>query len=77
MEDHGKRAVDALAKDCAAMAYALIGKRPEEISFDAVLEYLELLKSEAEKVRNGNYARDNSILYTSPEGISFDKAPTK
>ena len=75
--DHGKRAVDALAKDAAAMAYALIGKTPEEINLDAVLEYLELLKSETERVKDGIYAKDNSILYTSGGKISFDKVPTK
>ena len=71
--NHGKKAVEALAKDVAALASGLTGRNPEDIEFAAVIEYLELLKSEATKVQNGVYAKDNSILYACPEGITFEK----
>ena len=75
--NHGKNAVDAFARDVAALAQGVAGKNPEDISFDAIMEYLELLKSEAERVKDGIYARDNSILYTNPDGVSFDKSHVK
>lgn len=71
--DHGQRAVEALAKDVAILASGITGKTPEKLDFNAVLEYIELLKNEAERVSQGIYAKDNSIYYTSGEEISFDK----
>ena len=71
--EHGQRAVEALAKDIAILANGITGKTPENIDFNAVLEYLELLKAEAERVSQGIYAKDNSIYYTSGGEISFDK----
>lgn len=71
--NHGERAVAALAKDIAILANGITGKTPEEIDFDAVLQYIELLKSETERVQQGIYAKDNSIYYTSRGEISFDK----
>lgn len=73
-EEYGKRAVDALANDIAILASGIGGKSPENIDFDAVLEYIELLKAEVERVQQGIYAKDNSIYYTSGGEISFDKA---
>ena len=70
---HGKKAVEAFAKDVAALAGGITGKKPEDIEFAAVIEYLELLKNEAEKIQNGIYAKDNSILNACPEGITFEK----
>lgn len=71
--DHGQIAVEALAKDIAILANGITGKTPENINFDAVLEYIELLKSETERVKKGIYAKDNSIYYTSGGEISFEK----
>jgi len=74
MPNHGQRAVEALAKDIAILSAGITGKEPENINFDAVLEYLELLKEETKRVQQGIYAKDNSIYYTSGGEISFEKA---
>ena len=71
--DHGQSAVEALAKDVAILASGITEKTPENLDFNAVLEYIELLKNEAERVSQGIYAKDNSIYYTSGGEISFDK----
>ena len=70
---NGEKAVEALAKDIAILANGITGKTPENIDFDSVLGYLELLKLETERVKEGIYAKDNSIYYTSGGEISFDK----
>lgn len=71
--EHGKRAVEALTKDVIIWVNGIPGKTPGTIDFDAVQEYLELLKSEFKRVEQGIYAKDNSIYYTSGGKISFDK----
>lgn len=71
--DHGQKAVEALAKDIAILASGISGKTPENLDFDAILEYIELLKAETERVSQGIYAKDNSIYYTSGGEISFEK----
>ena len=70
---NGSKAVEALAKDIAILANGITGKTPEEIDFESVLGYLELLKNETERVKEGIYAKDNSIYYTSGGEISFNK----
>lgn len=76
-EVHGKKAVEALANDILVLARGISGKSPESIDFDVVKEYIDLLKLEADRVQHGIYAKDNSILYTSGDEISFDKLSTK
>ena len=71
--NNGGRAVENLAKDIAILANGITGKTPEDIDFDSILGYLELLKLETERVKEGIYAKDNSIYYTSGGEISFDK----
>ena len=70
---NGQKSVEALAKDIAILANGITGKTPEDIDFDSVLGYLELLKNEVERIKEGIYAKDNSIYYTSSEEITFDK----
>ena len=70
---NGERAVENLAKDIAILANGITGKTPEDIDFDSILGYLELLKLETERVKEGIYAKDNYIYYTSGGKISFDK----
>ena len=71
---NGERAVENLAKDIAILANGITGKTPEDIDFDSVLGYIELLKLETERVKAGIYAKDNSIYYTSGGEITFDKS---
>ena len=73
-ESQGKKAVEFLSKDIALLANGIVGKEPENINFDAVQEYLDLLKTEVERVHQGIYAKDNSIYYTSGGEISFDNS---
>ena len=72
--NQGQIAIEALAKDIAILANGITGKTPENINFDAVLEYIELLKAETERVKDGIYAKDNSIYYTSGGEISFENS---
>ena len=55
------------------MVNGTTGKKPEDIDFDSILGYLELIKLETERVKEGIYAKDNSLYYTSGGEISFDK----
>jgi len=73
LEIHGKRAVEALAKDIAILANGISGKTPDTIDFNAVNGYLDLIKSEVERVQQGIYAKDNSIYYSTGGEISFEK----
>ena len=73
--NHGQQAVEALAKDVAYLAAQITGKSPESINFEAMIEYLELLKNEAKRVQQGIYAKDNSILYTCGGEFSFENQP--
>ena len=75
--NHGQRAVEALAKDVAYLAAQITGKSPENINFELMIEYLELLKNEAERVQQGIYAKDNSILYTCGGEFSFKNQQKK
>jgi len=73
IRNNGEKAIERLAKDIAILANGITGKKAENIDFETVLEYLELLKLETERIKEGNYAKDNSIYYTSGGEISFDK----
>ena len=55
--NNGQKAVEALAKDIAILANGISGRNPEELDFNAILEYVELLKNEAERVQEGIYAK--------------------
>lgn len=68
----GQQAVENLAKDVAYLAANITGKNPENINFEAMIEYLELLKNEAVRVQQGIYAKDNSILYSCGGEFSFE-----
>ena len=70
--NHGQKAVETLAKDVAYLAASITGKSPENINFEAMIEYLELLKNETERVQQGIYAKDNSILYANGGEFSFE-----
>lgn len=72
MEDNEVIAMNLLRRDVLELANAIADKRPGDIDFAAMQEYLDLLKAEAKRVEDGIYARDNSITYTSGK-ISFDK----
>lgn len=72
-KNNGQKAMEYLAKDIAILANGITGKTPEDVDFDSVLGYLELLKNEVERIKEGIYAKDNSIYYTSGEEITFDK----
>lgn len=76
-QNHGQKAVTYLVKDITILAEGINGKTPEEIDFNVVLEYLDLLKAEATRVAQGMYAKDNSIYYTSGGEISFEKVQEK
>ncbi len=75
--NYGKKAVEFLAKDIAFLANGITGKEPENIDFNAVEEYLDLLKLEVSRVQEGIYAKDNSIIYTNGDKISFDNKSSK
>ena len=75
--DHGMKSVNAFAEDVVALANGVVGRSPENLDWNKVRNYLELLSNEAERIESGIYAKDNSILYTSPDGISFDKEESK
>lgn len=71
--DMEAKAMNAFVKDIAFLAEKLSQKSPEEVNANAVYEYLDLLKAEAERLFEDKiYASDNSILYTSGD-INFDK----
>ncbi len=72
MEDNEVIAMNLFRRDVLALANGIADKRPGDIDFAAIQEYLDLLKAEAKRVESGIYARDNSITYTSGE-VSFDK----
>lgn len=71
--DMEAKAMNAFVKDIAFLAEKLSQKSPEEVNANAVYEYLDLLKAEAQRLFEDKiYASDNSILYTSGD-INFDK----
>ncbi len=70
--DSETMAKDLLIEDINVLSQGLKDKSLSEIDFDKVIEYLDLLKSEAERVKNGIYAKDNSIHYVNGD-ISFEK----
>lgn len=63
-------AKDLLIYDIDALSKGLQNKDLKDIDFDKVIEYLELLKNEVERVKSGIYAMDNSIHYVNGD-ISF------
>ena len=75
--DYDEKAVEFLRNDFSILLKGTEGKKLDEINLDAVIELLEILKSEVERVKDGIRARDNFISYTiDPDNISnvFAKA---
>ena len=76
-ENHDERTVELLKRDFAILLKGIEGKSLDEINFDAVIEFLEALKDEVAKVRDGSRARDNFISYTmNPDDMSLVFAKT-
>lgn len=61
--NNDERAVEFLKKDFAILLQGIEGKNLSEINLDAVIELLDILKNEVEKVRDGIVARDNFISH--------------
>jgi len=69
--DYNKKAVEFLKSDFSILLKGIEGKKLDEINLDAVIELLEILKSEVERVKDGVRARDNFISYTmDPNNVS-------
>ena len=73
----GRSAVAALEKDITILLNGIAGKKPEDLDFAKVTEYLNLLVSESERIAAGVYAKDNRITYTEGNEISFDKGMSR
>ena len=68
--------MNSFARDITFLAENLSQKSPEEINAQAVYEYLDALKSEAQRIFEDKiYASDNAILYANSD-ISFNKEKT-
>lgn len=77
--DYDEKAVEFLKSDFSILLKGIEGKKLDEINLDAVIELLEILKSEVERVKDGVRARDNFISYTiDPDNVSsiFDNKDT-
>ncbi len=73
----GRSAVAALEKDITILLNGIAGKKPEDLDFAKVTEYLNLLASESERIAAGIYAKDNRITYAEGNEISFDKGVSR
>ena len=76
--DYDDRTLEFLRRDFSILTKGIEGKRLEDINLDAVMELLDMLKSEVQNVKDGIRARDNFISYTmKPEEMSsvFSKEP--
>ena len=77
--DYDEKAVEFLKSDFSILLKGIEGKKLDEINLDTVIELLEILKSEVERVKDGVRARDNFISYTiDPDNVSsiFDNKDT-
>ena len=77
--DYDERAVEFLKNDFSILLKGIEGKKLDEINLDAVIELLEILKTEVERIKEGVRARDNFVSYTiDPDNVSsiFDKTDT-
>ena len=78
-QSNGEKAVEILVRDILHLADGIKGKNPEELDFETIKGYLELLGGEVERVEFGISAKDSSINYggkwtfTKEQGTSFGK----
>ena len=77
--DYDEKAVEFLKSDFSILLKGIEGKKLDEINLDTVIELLEILKTEVERIKEGVRARDNFVSYTiDPDNVSsiFDKTDT-
>ncbi len=67
-----KIAITKFSKDVAVLSMELLKNEPEKIEFNGIVKYIDLLKKEAVKIRDGYYAKDDSVMPVKLEDISFD-----